>query len=393
MDSIYLDHNADSPLRPEAVEALREFAKWTPAGNPSSVHRSGQHARQALESARRAIAALIGASPRQIIFTSGGTESNNLALLGATSVAAGSQRRRIVTSAIEHSSILAPVAELERRGLEVIRLYPDARGLLDPDDVVAHVNESTAIVALGLANSEVGTVQSLKAIGPLLARQGALLHVDAVQAAGRIPVDVSELGCDFMSLSGHKLGAPAGIGVLYVRDSVRINPVLFGGPQEQGLRPGSPNLAGALALGAVAESIADRLESENRRVASLTNALRLALASRIPGLRFNGHPEQCIPNTLNLTFPHVRGEDMLIALDLAGVEVSMGSACAAGAVEPSHVLLAMGRSQQDASSSLRISLGWSTTSEEVNRAAGIIADVWQRISQIEPGSAHMGELN
>ena len=380
---IYLDHNAGAPLRPEAAEAIFGFIAER-AGNPSSVHRAGQRARRMLELARSQVAAIVGADAGQIVFTSGGTESNNLAIFGA--VTAATRRRRIVSSEIEHSSILSPLLELERRGFEVVRVAPDSDGRIDRERVLEAIgtNRDTALVTLGLANSEVGTIQDLAPLSAACREAGAIFHIDGAQAVGRISVDVNALGCDLMTVSGHKLGAPAGIGALYVRDSAQFAPSIFGGPQEAGRRAGTPNLLGAIAFGASAEALMRSMPVESSRIETLAATLLVRLREAIPGLKLNGPLTGRIPNTLNLTFPNVLGESMLIALDLAEVEVSMGSACAAGAVEPSHVLLAMGRSRADARSSLRISLGWDTTADEIDAVATIIPDVWRRVAAAEP---------
>jgi cysteine desulfurase len=379
---IYLDHNAGSPLCVEAAAALSRFLADS-GGNPSSVHRSGQRSRRMLEAARAQVAAMVGADARRIVFTSGGTESNNLAIFGAITA---SRRRKIISSEIEHSSILGPLAELERRGFEIARVAPDSDGRIDPARVIDVLDSETALVTLGLANSEVGTIQDLAPLAARCTRIGALFHVDAAQAVGRIPVDVAALGCDLMTLSGHKLGAPAGIGALFVRDSARIAPNVFGGPHESGMRAGTPNLLGAVAFGAAAEASMNARAGESDRINSLAASLLVHLRDAIPGLRLNGPLVGRLPNTTNLTFPGVLGESMLIALDLEGVEVSMGSACAAGAVESSHVLRAMGRSVADARSSLRISLGWSNTAEEIDAVASIIPAVWRRVADAEPQS-------
>jgi cysteine desulfurase len=380
---IYLDHNAGAPLRPEAAEAISRFVAER-GGNPSSVHRAGQRARRMLELARSQVAAIGGADAGQIVFTSGGTESNNLAIFGA--VTAATRRRRIVSSEIEHSSILTPLLELERRGFEIVRVAPDSAGRIDPARVREAIgtNRDTALVTLGLANSEVGTIQDLASLSAACREAGALFHIDAAQAVGRIGVDVNALGCDLMTVSGHKLGSPAGIGALYIRDSAQLSPSIFGGPQEAGRRAGTPNLLGATAFGALAEALMRSMPIESARIEKLVTTLLARLREAIPGLKLNGPLAGRIPNTLNLTFPNVLGESMLIALDLAGVEVSMGSACAAGAVEPSHVLLAMGRTRADARSSLRISLGWNTTAQEIDTVAAIIPSVWRRVADAEP---------
>jgi cysteine desulfurase len=380
---IYLDHNAGTPVRPAVREAIARLLREE-HGNPASVHQSGQRARRILEEAREQVARLVGAAARTIVFTSGGTESNNLAIFGAT---AASGRRKIVSSSIEHSSVLAPLAELERRGFEVVRVPPDHDGRVDPADVLEELDEDTALVSLGLANAEVGTTQDLATIAAAAGRIGAAFHIDAAQALGRMPVRVAELGCDLMTLSGHKLGGPAGSGALYVRAGAPLAAVMLGGPQEAGLRAGTPNLVGAIGFGIAAEELDRELADEVSRVAALADTLLRRLRESSPGIRLNGPLAGRIPNTLNLTFPGVLGESMLIALDLEGVEVSMGSACAAGAVEPSHVLLAMGRSADEARSSLRISLGWSTTAEEIARAGEIIPRVWRRVAAAEPLAA------
>ena len=378
--SIYLDHNAGAPIRPQARDAIVAMFRGG-AGNPSSVHRAGQTARKLLERARSQVAALIGAAPTQIVFTSGGTEANNHAILSATRSRPG--RTRIVTSAIEHSSILAPLVRLEAEGAEVLRTAPDREGRLAPGAVVRLIDGNTALVTLGLANSEVGTLQELAPVQAAAKEAGAIFHIDAAQALGRVPVDVARLGCDLMTLSGHKLGAPAGIGALFVRDPAAIGAMLLGGPQERSLRAGTPNLVGAVAFGAAAEVVENRIEEESGRMAELREILLAGLMAEIPGLTLNSPRHRVLPNTLNLQFPGVMGETMLIALDLEGVEVSMGSACAAGAVEPSHVLIAMGRSATAARSSLRLSLGYSTTSQEIDQAIGIFVSAWRRIVQTE----------
>jgi cysteine desulfurase len=352
-------------------------------GNPASVHRAGQSARRALEQAREQVAELVGASPRAIVFTSGGTESNNLAISGAVR-AAGGDRRCIVTSAIEHSSIIAPLAELESQGFEIIRLAPDRDGRVNPDAVAAAIDQGVALVTLGLVNAEIGTVMEVAPVARRAALMGAVFHLDAAQAAGRIELRAQDLGCDLMTLSAHKMGGPSGIGALFVRPGLSLPPALLGGPQEHGLRAGTPNLIGAIGFGAAAVAVSESLDHERARVAALADLLRDHLIASIAGLRLNGPREGRVGNTLNLTFPGVLGESMLIALDLEGVEVSMGSACAAGAVEPSHVLIAMGRSAAEARSSLRISLGWSTSADDIAQAAEIIPRVWRRVANAEP---------
>ncbi|MGH7917532.1 MAG: cysteine desulfurase family protein [Candidatus Binataceae bacterium] len=380
--SIYFDHNAGSPPRPAVRAALSSLDEH---GNPASVHHAGQRACRALESARAAIARLIGAEPNQIVFTSGGTEANNLALFGTMKAAAG--RRRIVSSAIEHSSVMAPLAELEARGYEVVRIAPESDGHVSAQRVIAALDRDTALLTLGVANSETGAIQDLGAISRAAVDNGAMLHLDAAQALGRIPVDITDSGCDLMTLSAHKIGGPSGSGALYVRQFAKIAPLMLGGPQEGAMRAGTPNLSGAVGFGVAADEVAVNLAQESALTARLADLLLRQLMNSIPGLMLHAAAARRLPNTLNLAFPGVLGESMLIALDLEGVEVSMGSACAAGAVEPSHVLLAMGCGADEARSSLRLSLGWSTTEEEIERAGGIIARVWRRVRAAEPSVA------
>lgn len=364
-------------MRPAAREAMKEFISGAAHGNPASVHFSGQRARKLLEQARADVALLVGAAPRTLVFTSGGTEANNLAIFGTLQ---NTSRRRIVTSTIEHSSILAPIAELERRGFEVVRLPVDGDGKLQANGSLDVIDQSTALVSLGLANSEVGTIQALSEVAQAAHRAGANFHVDAAQAVGRIPISVEGLGCDLMTISAHKSGGPAGIGALYVRLGCGLSSQLMGGPQELGFRAGTPNLCGAIGFGAAAHEIVAGWADEKPRIAALSQVLLRRLEASIRGLRLNGPREDRLENTLNLTFPAVLGETLLIALDLEGIEISMGSACAAGAVEPSHVLLALGRSGTEARSSVRLSLGWSTTLGDIERATEIIPRVWRRLT-------------
>ena len=383
---IYLDHNAGTPLRPAARDAMALFISGAAEGNPASVHLSGQRARRLLEQARADVAALIGAPTRSIVFTSGGTESNNFAIFGALKNTA---RRRIVTSTIEHSSIIAPVDEFELRGFEVVRLPVDRDGKLLVEGELDVIDQNTALVSLGLANAEVGTIQDLRAVSEAARRAGAIFHIDAAQAIGRIRVKVEDSGCDLMTISAHKLGGPAGSGALYARPGCRIAPQLLGGPQEAGMRAGTPNLCGVIGFGAAARETMACMAGEQERIAMLSQLLLGRLQGSLSDLRLNGPREERIQNTLNLTFPAVLGESLLIALDLEGIEISMGSACAAGAVEPSHVLLAMGRSAMEARSSVRLSLGWSTTVEEVDRAAELIPIIWRRVVAAEPFTSEM----
>jgi cysteine desulfurase len=362
---VYLDHNAGGPLRGPVREAMLAVLGGPPA-NPSSAHREGARARRLIEEARAEVAALIGAEPAEIVFTSGATEANNLALRG---VRAGT---RIVTTAIEHHSVLAPA---RARG-PVTEVGVDAEGRVRAADVVAACTPEVGLVSVGLANGEVGSVAPVAAIAAELAGRGVLVHTDAAQAAGRLPVDVGTLGVDLLSLSAHKLGGPAGAGALWVRRGVEVTPLLTGGPQERGRRAGTENVAAIVGFGVAARLAREGLERAAAHMAALTDALFAGLRARVPDLVRNGPTTgPRLPNTLNLRFPGCSGESLLVLLDLAGIAASLGSACAAGAPEPSHVLRAMGRSPAEARSGLRLSVGPETTAAEIAHAIEVIARV------------------
>jgi len=359
---LYLDHNAGAPLRPEARDAMLPWLG--PAANPSSAHREGARARAALEEARAAVAALIGAVPAEVVFTSGATEANNLALRGA---AAGG---RIVSTAIEHASVLEAA---RAAGMALVTVGVDGEGRVAADDVVAACAGRPALVSVGLANGEVGVVAPVGAIAAALAGSGAVVHTDAAQAAGRLPLDVRALGVDLLSLSSHKLGGPAGAGALWVRSGTALEAQLRGGPQERGRRAGTENVAALVGFGAAARVAGAELAPTAARLDALSERLWQGLVAHIPDVVRNGPASGArLPNTLNLTVPGCAGESLLVLLDLAGVAASLGSACAAGAPEPSHVLTAMGRDADAARSGLRLSLGPRTTAADVERVVELL---------------------
>jgi len=359
---IYLDHNATAPLRPEVREAMLPFLG--PPANPSSAHREGAHARSALETARAQVAALVGAAPAEIVLTSGATEANNLALRGT---AAG---RGIVTTAIEHASVLE-TAQAVAAPLTVVPV--DGEGRMDAARVVAACDARTRLVSVGLANGEVGSVAPVGAIAAALRGRRLLVHSDAAQAAGRIPVDVAALGVDLLSLSAHKMGGPAGVGALWVRRGVELAAQATGGPQERGRRAGTESVAAIVGFGVAAELARAELAAHAAAAVGLVERLWTGLCARVPGVVRNGPAEgPRLPNTLNVTFPGCAGESLLVLLDLAGVAVSLGSACAAGAAEPSHVLLAMGRDRDAARSGMRLSVGPSTTTADIDRVLELL---------------------
>jgi cysteine desulfurase len=374
---IYLDHNAGAPLRPEAREAMLPFL-GTPA-NPSSAHREGARARTALEAARADVAALVGARPAEIVFTAGATEANNLALRGTAGP--------IVTTAVEHASVLETARALAADGRPLTIVPVDASGSVRGDDVIAAVGEGGGIVSVGLANGEVGTVAPVAAIATTL-RGRARVHTDAAQAAGRIPLDVGALGVDLLALSSHKLGGPAGIGALWVRSGVSVVPQTTGGPQERGRRAGTENVAGAAGFGAAARAARAELGASSRRVGELTERLWEGLRGRVPdAVRHGPGGDRRLPNTLSVRFPGCAGESLLVLLDIAGIAVSLGSACAAGSAEPSHVLLAMGLDRDAARSAIRMSLGPSTTPEEVDRVVDVLPRLVAQVRGARRGEA------
>jgi cysteine desulfurase len=346
-------------------------------GNASSIHHFGQAAKQKLEGARRQVASLIHCQPTEIVFTSGGTESDNLALFGTVRAAEQAQRH-VITSAIEHPAILAACSQLEREGVAVSRLPVGSNGSVSPDDVRRALRPETVLISIMHANNEIGTVQPLAEISRIARQAGVYLHSDGVQALGKVPVDVDALGVDLYSMSGHKIYAPKGIGVLYVRRGTRLGQIQFGGHHERDRRPGTENVPGAVAFGVAAQNLS--LESE--RIANLRDRLENGILGRIPGTGVNGSRWMRVPNTSNIYFDGIDGEAMVIGLDLRGFAVSTGSACSSGAVEPSHVLLAIGTGPDRARASLRFSLGRSNTAEQVDALIEAVCASVQHLRRI-----------
>jgi cysteine desulfurase len=372
---IYLDHNATSPLRREARAAmLRHLGRLD--ANPSSVHGDGHAARMAIETARAAVAGLVGAPPESVVLTGGGTEANNLAIYGLC-LREGVAGRRIVTSAIEHPSVLAPLLDLEERGFEVVRVRPDGHGVVDPAAVLEAAAPGTVLVALMLANNETGALQPVAELGRELRRRGIPLHCDAAQAAGKVPVDFGVLGADTLALAAHKLGGPQGTGALCVRPGLSLRPHLRGGGQEGNRRPGTESVALIAGFGAAAEAARRALPSEAARLGSLRDRIEAEILGSVPGSAVNAAGAPRVPNTSNLALDGIQGETLVVALDLEGVAVSAGSACSAGTVRRSHVLEAMGL-ERAAGSSIRVSLGPDTDAEEVAAFVGILGRVAAR---------------
>jgi cysteine desulfurase len=357
---IYLDHNATTPPHAEAVDAVSRTMRDI-IGNPSSVHAFGQEARAALETARAEVATLIGASPSELVFTAGGSEADNFAIRGVALAFEGSERREIISSAIEHEAVLNTGRALARRGWTFTLLPVGPSGIVEPEALAAAISGRTALVSIMHANNEIGTIQPIERLARIAHEHGAVMHTDAVQSVGKIPVDAHGLGVDLLSLAGHKFYGPKGTGALWIRRGTRLAPLLTGGRQERNRRAGTENLPGLVGLG-VAAALASRDQArEAERVGMLRDRLEQGILERVPGTAVNGTADARVPNTANISFDRIEAESLLIALDLEGIAVSTGSACSSGTLEPSHVLKAMGLGASRAQSSLRFSLGRGNT--------------------------------
>ena len=377
---IYFDHNATTPIAPQVLEAVMSALGQT-YGNASSIHSFGQAAKQEMEGARRQVAALIRASPKEVVFTSGGTESDNMALLGVGRRALGP--RHLITTAIEHPAVLAACAQLEREGVQMTRVRVGSTGVVDPDDVRAALRPETILVSVMHANNETGAIQPVGEIARITGEAGILFHVDGVQALGKIPVDLKSLGADFYSVSAHKLYAPKGVGALYIRKGAGWSPVTFGGHHERDRRPGTENVPGIVGFGAAAEMAGRNLSAgDSTAIGALRDRLESAVLDRIPGTGVNGGGASRVANTTNIYFDGIDGEALVIALDLTGFAVSTGSACSSGAVTPSHVLTAMGLPAERARASIRFSLGASNTAEQVDALANALELAVSRLRKI-----------
>ena len=372
---IYLDHAATTPLRPEALEAMLPFFGGE-FGNPSSPHSFGRRARVALDEAHERIARAIGAGPREVIITSGGTEALNLALKGAAWAGKG-RGHRIVTSAVEHHAVLHALQQLEKFGFEIVELPVDRYGRVDPDQVAAAITERTTIVAIQLANNEVGTLQPVARIGEVVRQKGpkgCLFLVDAIAGAAWLPIDVETLGADMLALAGHKLDGPKGVGALYLKKGTHILAQLQGGNQERFRRAGTEDVAAAVGMGVAFELTVAEREATVKRVRKLRDRLRAAVLA-VDGVELTGHPRDRLPNLLSLVVADAEGASIVVKLDLSGIAGSVGSACTTGSTEPSHVLTAMGYPDDEARGSLRLSLGRTTTDAEVDTAIEVVPDI------------------
>ncbi len=416
MNRVYLDFNATTPVEPEVLETMLPFFSGEFA-NAASIHTPGQRARAAVETAREQLAALIGSRPQEIVFTSGGTESDNHAIFGVVNPLVSppfpkldkhdefppqrhvlSQHRHVITTAIEHEAVLNTCQALEKDGVAVTYLAVDRDGRVDPDAVrlalqsglsdpktfSRTVPPATTLITIMHANNELGTVQPLEEIGRLAKEADVYFHTDAVQSAGKIPIDVNALHVDLLSISGHKLYAPKGIGALYVRGGTRLRQLLYGGHHQRGFRPGTENVAGIVGLGKAAEIARKSLVEDAQRISVLRDRLQQGLLDRVPQSRVNAACAPRTPNTTNLVFPGVEGEALLIALDLKGLACSTGAACSSGAVEPSHVLTAIGLLPEEARASLRFSLGRHTTPADIDFALNVVPAAVAQLRQLSP---------
>jgi cysteine desulfurase len=367
----YFDHNATTPLAPEVADTFAAASRDL-YGNASSIHRAGQLARQRLESSRRTIADFLHASPSEIVFTSGGTESNNLAILGLLRGTPGA--KHVITTTIEHPSVLEPFRQLEREGVEVTRVPPSPSGLINPDEIQRHLRANTALISVMHANNEIGTVQSVREIAALRSPP-VYLHCDGVQALGKIAVHVQQLGVDLYSVSAHKVCGPKGVGALFVRTGTPLRGIQYGGSHERERRAGTENVPAAVAFGRAVELCAPDVTAQ---LSAIRDRFEAQVLAQLTGVEINGATASRLPNTSNLLFHDVSGEAMVIALDMKGMAVSTGSACSSGSIEPSHVLLAIGRTRDEAKSSIRFSFGRYNTLQDADKLAeAVIGSVRQ----------------
>ncbi len=379
MHRVYLDNNATTPLLPEVFEAMRPYF-FEKFGNASSIHQQGQQARGAVERAREQVADLLNCRPAEIVFTSGGTEGDNLALLGMMKPG-----DHAITSAIEHHAVLNACKRLEEMGCTVTYLPVDGRALVDPDDVRRALRPETRLISIILANNETGALQPVVEIGKIAAEADVYFHTDAVQAAGKIPLDVKQIGCDLLSIASHKIHGPQGAGALFVRKGTLLQPLFYGGRHERSRRAGTENLAGIVGLGKAAEMAREGFADGGvQRVAALRDRLEQSIVESVELVGVNSGDAPRVPNTTNIYFDCIEGEAMVIALDLKGLSVSTGAACSSGAIEPSHVLTAMGLSADRARASIRFSLGKQNTVEDVDFALGLVPEVVARLREISP---------
>ncbi len=382
MRRIYLDHAATTPTDPLVIKEMQPYFGEI-FGNPSSTHLFGQEAKAACEKAREKIAAFIGANSEEIVFTSGGTEADNLALRGVA-LANEHKGNHIITTSIEHHGVIEPCRFLEGLGFKVTYLPVDRYGVVDPEDVRKAITDKTILISVMHANNEVGTIEPISKIGEIAKAGGIYMHTDAVQSVGKIPVDVEELKVDLLTLSGHKIYGPKGIGALYVRKGTKLAPLLYGGHHERARRAGTENVPGIVGLGKACEIASKNLLENADHLERLRNRLEVKIKEKVNRLHLNGHPVRRLPHILNISFEFIEGESLILNLDMKGIAASTGSACASGSLEPSHVLIAMGVSREIAQGAVRFSLGRGNTEEETDYTVEVLRETIQRLRSFSP---------
>lgn len=371
MQRIYFDHNATTPVLPAVVDAM-SAALREEFGNPSSVHHFGQRSKAVIDDARSAVAALLGADPSEVVFTSGGTESDNFAIRGAAEALEPTGKRHLIGTTIEHEAVLNTLKALGKRGWEITLLPVGESGVVSPDALKAALRPDTALVSVMHANNEIGTIQPIAELARLARERGAYFHTDAVQSAGKIAIDVKALGVDLLAISAHKFYGPKGVGAIWIRRGLRLLPLMTGGKHERNRRAGTENVAGIVGMGAAALAARTKMSDESARVAPLRDRLEAGILTGVPGTAVNGGHSPRVSNTTNISFDRIEAESLLIALDLEGIAVSTGSACSSGTLEPSHVLKAMGFPPHRTQNSIRFSLGASSTAADVDRVVAVL---------------------
>jgi len=382
MKKIYLDYAATAPCDPEVLKEMEPYF-FQKFGNASSLHTYGQEAKSALEDARQVTAEFLGAKPEEIIFTSGGTESNNNVIFGVSEALAG-KGNHIITSSIEHHAIIEPCKTLEKKGFKVTYLAVDKDGLVSLDDIKKAITDKTILISIMQANNEIGTIQPIAKIGKIAKEKGIYFHTDAVQTVGHIPIDVDDLNVDFLSLSAHKFYGPKGVGALYIRKGTRVGRFLYGGDQEKGRRASTHNVSGIVGLAKAIELCAKGMNAETKFLISLRDKLIKEIPQRIPEVRLNGHPQLRLPNNVNFSIKYIEGESILLSLDMLGIAASTGSACTSSSLEPSHVLLSIGLDHATAHGSLRISMGRWTKESEVDYLLENLPKVVEKLRAMSP---------
>ena len=382
MRRVYMDHNATTPVHPEVLEAMMPFFR-DQFGNASSIHWAGREVKKYLDEAREKVAALMNADPQEIIFTGCGTESDNMAIKGVASIHQD-KGRHIITSKVEHHAILHTCQFMEGLGYEITYLSVDREGLIDLEELHRSIRPDTVLVTVMFANNETGTIMPVQEIGALCREKGVLFHTDAVQAVGKIPIDLKKLPVDILSLSGHKLNTPKGIGAQFIRKGTKLSPLIHGGAQERNRRAGTENIPYIIGLGKACEIARRDFARRHEVLQGLRDRLQEGIFRKVPHVELNGHPTKRLPNTLNVSFQYVEGESLLLNLDLEGIAVSSGSACTSGSSEASHVILAMGKSPLVAQSAIRFSLGWTNTREDVDYVLEVVPRIIERLRAISP---------